>query len=85
MKQVPGDVFHHGSVTREDRLCLDYLPLLRHGTYVPQTDCLWIRKEEIKTQDAIVEHGQIKSDMSLTWSSDALRREPDRFGFQERP
>lgn len=34
-----------------------------------------------KLLDAIA----IKPECSLTWSSEALRREPDRFGFQERP
>lgn len=44
MKQVPGDVFHHSSVTSEDRLCVYYLPLFWHSTYVPQTDSLQIRE-----------------------------------------
>ncbi len=46
VKQVPGDVFHHSSVTGEDSLRIHYLPLLWHSTYVPQTDCLQIRKDE---------------------------------------
>jgi len=48
VQQVPGDVFHHGGVTGEDRLRLYDLPLLRHGTYVPQTDCLGDKARDFK-------------------------------------
>ena len=48
MKQVPGDIFHHSSMTGEDRLCINYLPLLWYSTYIPQTDRLQIKERWIK-------------------------------------
>lgn len=41
VKQVPGHVLYHSSVTGEDGLSIDDLALLWHGADVPQTDCLW--------------------------------------------
>lgn len=46
MKQVPGDIFHYSSVTSENSLCINNLPLFWHRTYVPQADSLQIRKHE---------------------------------------
>lgn len=40
MEQMPGDVFHHGCVPREDGLSIHYLPLLWAGPDVPETDGL---------------------------------------------